>query len=111
MAEGEETEPKWWRITRLGVNAALWDGESALELSTLISPHALYSLKLSTTAFVVGFLLGSSTKGLSASKQFLAENAHRLPKTKVLTTLMPGMHVISLSREAGSCITGIKSTL
>ncbi|KAJ3267923.1 hypothetical protein HDV01_003723 [Terramyces sp. JEL0728] len=67
---------------KLFLKAAAFDRRSAYELSKITAPETLWGLKLVTSTFYVAALLAGSRRGLRRSKQFLAENSHRMPTTK-----------------------------
>ncbi|KAI9350020.1 hypothetical protein DFJ73DRAFT_394183 [Zopfochytrium polystomum] len=50
-------------------------------LATHLSPDVPWALSATSTLFFAGFLSGAVIAGRARARQFLAENAHRLPKT------------------------------
>ena len=68
-------------IIELGIKAALFDQQSALKLSHLISTNQLWTFKLSTTSFYIS-LFSALRPAQLKSHQFYLENMHRLPTTK-----------------------------
>jgi hypothetical protein len=77
----EEEEPK--SILTLAARAALFDTKSAFELSKLTNPHFLWSLKLTTTSFYLGFIHGAYKEFLPTLYRFNLENLHRMPITRL----------------------------
>ncbi|KAJ3250995.1 hypothetical protein HK103_002935 [Boothiomyces macroporosus] len=67
---------------KLFLKAAAFDRKSAYELSKITSPETLWALKLTTSTFYVAGLLAGIRRGVRRSRQFLAENSHRMPTTK-----------------------------
>lgn len=47
-----------------------------------VDPPTLYSVKLCLSSFASGMGVGAYISGIARSRQFLAENVHRLPTTK-----------------------------
>ena len=52
------------------------------QVKSTIDPRVFYSSRLVLAATGAGMLTGGYLKGFERGRQFLAENAHRLPRTK-----------------------------
>jgi hypothetical protein len=47
-----------------------------------VDPATIYSIRLCLSSFSAGMATGAYISGTSRARQFLAENSHRLPRTK-----------------------------
>lgn len=77
-----DSKPHEKTVATLAFRAALFDTHASLELSKRVSPHFLWSLKLSVTSFYVGFMYGGYKTFIPSLYQFDVENMHRRPTTK-----------------------------
>ncbi|KAI8898555.1 hypothetical protein BC833DRAFT_620184 [Globomyces pollinis-pini] len=73
---------RYYKNFKLILKAAIFDKDATKELIDTFPPHTVWSCKLIITSFYLGAIIGGSGRAITSAHQFLAENAHRLPKTK-----------------------------